>query len=99
MNSYFYAFLKLALIISGPCSKGLPNQLQLTSFGIGLLKHSVHIARIVEMAPPHEGHCMTAPLAHSSRRKNTRGPEDKSLQPFTAGGDAVLIEHAPAIPA
>ena len=51
------------------------------------------------MAPTHKGHCMTTPLAHASRRKNSRGPEDEPLYPFAAGCEAVLIEHAPAIPA
>ncbi len=44
-----------------------------------------------------EGHCMSAPLAHGSWRKNSCGPENEPFQPFTAWSDAVLTKHAPLI--
>jgi hypothetical protein len=55
------------------------GQLRSTLSGISFHKHSVHKKWIVEMTLARESHCMTAPLAHGSWRKDTRRPEDKPL--------------------
>ena len=60
-------------------------------------EHFIHEKWIVEMTPAREGDSMTAPLAHSSWRKNAGGPEDEPFQPFAAWSDAVLTKHALSI--
>ena len=74
----------------------IPLTIEVISFGISIssFKHSAHKKRVVKVAPSHEGNCMTAPLSHGPRRKNARGPEDKSFQPFALRDDAILFEHA-----